>query len=81
MQVFLGHLLVEESEANINVGNPKPITYTHYMMAGVDIAASVPGEEESFLHQFANARWFTPLPSMHVRLQKPSMHVVCSHKG
>ncbi|KAL2789358.1 hypothetical protein BJX66DRAFT_339351 [Aspergillus keveii] len=46
-------------------GNPKPVTYTHYMMAGVDIAASVPGEEESFLHQFANTRWFTPLPSMH----------------
>ncbi|KAL3443935.1 hypothetical protein BJX65DRAFT_311412 [Aspergillus insuetus] len=46
-------------------GNPKPVTYTHYMMAGVDIAASLPGEEESFLHQFANTRWFTPLPSMH----------------
>ncbi|KAL2849382.1 hypothetical protein BJX68DRAFT_267234 [Aspergillus pseudodeflectus] len=46
-------------------GNPKPVTYTHYMMAGVDIAASLPGEEESVLHQMANSRWFTPLPSMH----------------
>ncbi|CEN60488.1 hypothetical protein ASPCAL02925 [Aspergillus calidoustus] len=46
-------------------GSPKPVTYTHYMMAGVDIAASLPGEEESILHQMASSRWFTPLPSMH----------------
>ncbi|KAJ5718555.1 hypothetical protein N7488_004201 [Penicillium malachiteum] len=46
-------------------GNPKPITYSQYMMALVDKAASLPGIEESHIHQFAAKRWYTPLPSLH----------------
>ncbi|KAJ0413539.1 hypothetical protein BJY00DRAFT_58408 [Aspergillus carlsbadensis] len=46
-------------------GDPKPVTYTHHMMAGFDIAASLPGDDERLVHQVANMRWYTPLPSMH----------------
>ncbi|KAE8151841.1 putative AMP-binding enzyme [Aspergillus avenaceus] len=47
-------------------GNPKPITYTHQMMAGADVAASLPDIEESYHHQYAQRRWYTPLPSLHL---------------
>ncbi|KAL4939887.1 hypothetical protein BDV06DRAFT_230791 [Aspergillus oleicola] len=46
-------------------GNPKPITYTHQMMASVDIAASLSGIEETHIHQYSLRRWYTPLPSLH----------------
>ncbi|KAJ5668962.1 hypothetical protein N7462_010032 [Penicillium macrosclerotiorum] len=46
-------------------GNPKPITYTHEMMAGVDAAASRSDIEECVIHQFAQQRWYSPLPSLH----------------
>ncbi|KAH8427638.1 putative AMP-binding enzyme [Aspergillus melleus] len=46
-------------------GNPKPITYTHQMMAGADTAASLPDIEETHIHQYAQRRWYTPLPSLH----------------
>ncbi|KAJ5630280.1 uncharacterized protein N7484_010380 [Penicillium longicatenatum] len=46
-------------------GNPKPITYSHQMMAGADKAASIPDIEESHIHQYAQRRWYTPLPSLH----------------
>ncbi|KAJ6023984.1 hypothetical protein N7540_004781 [Penicillium herquei] len=47
-------------------GNPKPITYSHYMMAVGDTAASLPDIEVSHIHQFAEKRWYTPLPSLHM---------------
>ena len=47
-------------------GNPKPITYSHQMMAGAEVAASLPDIEETHIHQYAQRRWYTPLPSLHV---------------
>ncbi|THC89587.1 hypothetical protein EYZ11_010967 [Aspergillus tanneri] len=47
-------------------GNPKPITYTHQMMAGADTAASLLDIEETHIHQYARRRWYTPLPSLHI---------------
>ncbi|KAJ9193335.1 hypothetical protein DTO164E3_1939 [Paecilomyces variotii] len=46
-------------------GHPKPITYTHRMMATPDTAQTLPDIEESHLHQYAQRRWYTPLPSLH----------------
>ncbi|KAJ5718941.1 hypothetical protein N7493_007396 [Penicillium malachiteum] len=46
-------------------GNPKPIIYSHQMMAGADVAASFPAIEETHIHQYAQRRWYTPLPSLH----------------
>ncbi|KAJ5528320.1 hypothetical protein N7513_012479 [Penicillium frequentans] len=46
-------------------GNPKPITYSHKMMAGAEVAASIPDIEETHIHQYAQRRWYTPLPSLH----------------
>ncbi|KAJ5759629.1 hypothetical protein N7520_006785 [Penicillium odoratum] len=46
-------------------GNPKPVTYSHQMMAGVEVAASLPDIEETHIHQYAQRRWYTPLPSLH----------------
>ncbi|KAJ5300979.1 uncharacterized protein N7443_005981 [Penicillium atrosanguineum] len=46
-------------------GNPKPITYSHQMMAGAEVAASLPDIEETHIHQYAQRRWYTPLPSLH----------------
>ncbi|KAK2734199.1 putative NRPS-like protein biosynthetic cluster [Myotisia sp. PD_48] len=46
-------------------GHPKPITYSHRMMAGVDTAASLPNIQETHIHQYAQRRWYTPLPSLH----------------
>ncbi|KAJ5391006.1 AMP-binding enzyme [Penicillium cataractarum] len=47
-------------------GNPKPLTWSHRMMAVPDIMASLPDLELSVLHKFAQDRWYTPLPSLHV---------------
>ena len=47
-------------------GHPKPVTYTHKMMATPDIAASLTGIKESYNHQYAFKRWYTPLPVLHV---------------
>ncbi|KAE8133478.1 hypothetical protein BDV38DRAFT_274310 [Aspergillus pseudotamarii] len=44
---------------------PKPVTYTHSMMAGPDIAASLPDVELGYIHQYACRRWYTPVPSLH----------------
>lgn len=48
------------------IGFPKPITYTHEMMAALDVAASLPGIDEFLLHHAPGSRWYTPLPSLHV---------------
>ena len=55
--------------ADGHLGHPKPITYTHRMMAAPDIAAGLTNIEESYTHQYAFKRWYTPLPVLHVRLQ------------
>lgn len=47
-------------------GHPKPITYTHEMMAIPDIAASLMGIKESYMDQYAFKRWYTPIPLLHV---------------
>ncbi|PYH83985.1 putative AMP-binding enzyme [Aspergillus uvarum CBS 121591] len=46
-------------------GFPKPVTYTHQMMASPDLAASLPDIEYTHVHQYALQRWYTPLPSLH----------------
>ncbi|XRM40652.1 hypothetical protein ABZX51_003961 [Aspergillus tubingensis] len=46
-------------------GNPKPVTYTHEMMAGADIVASLPDIGETQIHHYAQRRCYTPLPSLH----------------
>ncbi|KAI9644584.1 hypothetical protein NHQ30_006605 [Ciborinia camelliae] len=46
-------------------GYPKPITYTHRMMAIVDVAARLTGDEETHLHHYTFKRWYTPLPMIH----------------
>ncbi|KAL1859416.1 putative NRPS-like protein biosynthetic cluster [Paecilomyces lecythidis] len=57
---------LEAEAVPVNYRNPKPITYTHRMMAGADIAASLPDIEETHIHQYAQRRWYTPLPSLHI---------------
>ncbi|EAW23609.1 putative AMP-binding enzyme [Aspergillus fischeri NRRL 181] len=47
-------------------GSPKPITYTHQMMAALDVAASLPDIDEFLLHHAPGRRWYTPLPSLHL---------------
>ncbi|CEJ59944.1 hypothetical protein PMG11_08542 [Penicillium brasilianum] len=47
-------------------GNPKPLTWSHGMMAVPDIMTSLPDLELSVLHKFAQDRWYTPLPSLHL---------------
>ncbi|KAF2705779.1 putative AMP-binding enzyme [Pleomassaria siparia CBS 279.74] len=48
-------------------GLPKLITYTHGMMAALHDAKGMPdAEDKSMLNHFANRRWYTPLPSLHV---------------
>ncbi|EDP49902.1 hypothetical protein KXW98_001891 [Aspergillus fumigatus] len=47
-------------------GFPKPITYTHEMMAALDVAASLPDIDEFLLHHAPGRRWYTPLPSLHL---------------
>ena len=47
------------------LGRPKPITYTHRMMAMQDTAAGL-DLAESNVHQWAFRRWYTPLPALHV---------------
>ncbi|RDH31614.1 AMP-binding enzyme [Aspergillus welwitschiae] len=46
-------------------GNPKPVTYTHEMMAGADIVASLSDIGETQIHHYAQRRCYTPLPSLH----------------
>ncbi|KAL2811224.1 AMP-binding enzyme [Aspergillus granulosus] len=47
-------------------GNPKPVTYTHRMIASIDIIAASPNIKQSIVHMVANNRLYTPLPSIHV---------------
>lgn len=58
--------IVEAILTSLTIGNPKPITYTQEMIAYVDAVASLPDIEESHIHQHAQRRWYTPLPSLHV---------------
>lgn len=54
-------------------GYPKPITYTHKMMAIPDMAANLAGDGETNMHHYAFKRWYTPLPMIHVSsLPSPS---------
>ncbi|PQE08772.1 AMP-binding enzyme protein [Rutstroemia sp. NJR-2017a BVV2] len=46
-------------------GYPKPITYTHRMMAIVDVVAKLAGDEESNVHHYTFKRWYTPMPMVH----------------
>ncbi|KKZ63458.1 hypothetical protein EMCG_02269 [[Emmonsia] crescens] len=46
-------------------GHPKPITYSHRMMAIFDAGASRPGIEKNQIHQWAQRRFHTPLPALH----------------
>jgi acyl-coenzyme A synthetase/AMP-(fatty) acid ligase len=52
-------------------GYPKPLTYTHEMMAVADMVAATPDLEHCFAHHFAKERLYTPLPSLHVRSHAP----------
>ena len=47
-------------------GNPKPIKYTHRMLAVADFAASIDGLSETHIHHYAQRRWYTPMPLLHV---------------
>ncbi|PKX89842.1 putative AMP-binding enzyme [Aspergillus novofumigatus IBT 16806] len=47
-------------------GFPKPVTYTHQMMASFDVAAALPDIDEFLLHHAPGRRWYTPLPSLHL---------------
>lgn len=42
-------------------------------MAGAEVAASIPDIEETHIHQYAQRRWYTPLPSLHVSHAFPNM--------
>ncbi|KAL8806333.1 MAG: hypothetical protein Q9200_005078 [Gallowayella weberi] len=47
-------------------GLPKPIIYTNKMMASLDAARLMPDQDdETIMDQFADCRWYTPLPSLH----------------
>lgn len=49
-------------------GLPKLVTYTHRMMATLNLAESMPdASRENMKSYFENKRWYTPLPSLHVR--------------
>ena len=54
-------------------GNPKPVTYTHRMMATADICAGLPDIAETHIHQFALRRWYTAVPLQHVSLALDSL--------
>ncbi|KAF9893545.1 hypothetical protein FE257_010857 [Aspergillus nanangensis] len=47
-------------------GHPKPIAYTHRMMAFPDAAAAIEGLEECLIHYLPQCRWHTPLPTLHL---------------
>ncbi|PYI24380.1 AMP-binding enzyme [Aspergillus violaceofuscus CBS 115571] len=47
-------------------GNPKPVTWTHRMMASIDMMAASPNIKDSMVHRAANHRLFTPIPSLHL---------------
>ncbi|RAH51134.1 acetyl-CoA synthetase-like protein [Aspergillus brunneoviolaceus CBS 621.78] len=47
-------------------GNPKPVTWTHWMMASIDMMAAAPNIKDSMVHRAANHRLFTPTPSLHL---------------
>ncbi|RAH64234.1 AMP-binding enzyme [Aspergillus aculeatinus CBS 121060] len=47
-------------------GNPKPVTWTHRMMASIDMMAAAPNIKDSMVHRAANHRLFTPIPSLHL---------------
>lgn len=49
-------------------GLPKPIIYTNMMMTSLDAARSMPDRDaETIMDHYANSRWYTPLPSLHVQ--------------
>lgn len=45
---------------------PKPVRYTHRMMAIPDYAASLKNISETHIHQYAKRRWYIPMPMLHV---------------
>ncbi|RAL13440.1 AMP-binding enzyme [Aspergillus homomorphus CBS 101889] len=47
-------------------GNPKPVVYTHRMLAAIDMIAASPNIKQSMIHHAALHRLFTPIPSLHV---------------
>lgn len=57
----------------METGNPKPITYTHQMLAMFDVAASLHDIKESQIHQYVKRRWYTPLPTLHVSQPCPQI--------
>lgn len=50
-----------------STGLPKLITYTHGMMASLEAEKLMPdSSDETMTDHFAQRRWYTPLPSLHV---------------
>ncbi|PYH79588.1 hypothetical protein BO82DRAFT_376359 [Aspergillus uvarum CBS 121591] len=47
-------------------GNPKPVTWTHRMMASIDMMAASPSIKDSMVHRVANHRPFAPIPSLYL---------------
>ncbi|KAL3458988.1 AMP-binding enzyme [Aspergillus heterothallicus] len=47
-------------------GNPKPITYTHRMMADIDRIAGSPHIKQSMVHYATGNRLYCPLPALHI---------------
>ena len=52
--------------ADFKSGFPKPVTYTHRMMARPDAAATLDGIWETHVHRYDSSRCYTPLPALHV---------------
>lgn len=50
-------------------GLPKPISYDNFLMTSLDAARTMPGVDEEGLLEahFIKARFYTPLPTLHVR--------------
>ena len=50
------------------LGLPKPVVYTNLMMTSLDATLIMPeATQELQTHHYMNERWYSPLPSLHVR--------------
>lgn len=49
-------------------GPPKPITHNFRLAANIEVPAGLPDVAESHIHQYANKRWYTHLPTLHVSI-------------
>ncbi|CAI6333958.1 unnamed protein product [Periconia digitata] len=63
-------------------GLPKLVPYTHQMLAALDTAKFMPdANEDNILTHFANRRWYTPLPTLHVVGMLLSLQVTIYHNA